>query len=281
MASKQFGNITINTSHYDDVAKSYRYKFPQSVAFRNAKVSVQSLAVYNSTYNITADRQNNKCTIKWLGTDYNLTLPDSFLDFNGFNYFLKQQCLLNKLYCITTSGDFVYFINVSTNAATYKAQFDFYTIPTSAQATTLGYTIPPGATWAFPGTQTTPQLLIANNLRSYFGFKTQTLFPLTPQNTNQTILSDPNAYPTVNPVFAYLLSCNLINTKFSLEPGLLTQITVNTDFGGLMQMQGSHDSAIDVEDGSYSEITIKLLDQTLLPLQHVDKDLVLTLKLEF
>ena len=281
MTSKQYGTITINTSNYDPVANSYRYKFPQAVNFKNAKVSVQSVAIYNSTYNLTAARNNNKCTIKWLGTDYNLTIPDSFLNFDGFNFFIKQQCLLNKLYCVTSDGDFVYFINISANGAVYKSQIDLYTIPTAAQAITYGYTLPSGATWSFPATATTPQLSIAAGLKSYFGFKTQTLFPLTPQNTNQTFTSDPGSYPTVNPVFAYLFTCNLINNKFSLEPGLLTQITVNNEFGGLMQMQSTHDSAIDIADGSYSEITIKLLDQTLLPLQYVDKDLVLTLKLEF
>lgn len=279
MTSKQFGTITINTSHYDPVTNSYRYKFPRAVQFRESKVSVQSLAIYNSTYNITAARNNNKFTIKWLGTDYNIVIPDVFFDFDSFNYFIKQQCLLNKLYCITTDGDFVYFINVSANTATYKAQIDLFTIPTSAQATSYGYTLPVGATWSFPVTPITPQLLIADDLRSYFGFKSQTLFPLTPQSTNQTISSD--SYPTINFVFAYLLTCNLINTPLSLEPSLFTQITVNTQFGGLMQMQSTHDSSVNIADGSYSEIVIKLLDQTLLPLQHVDNDLVLTLKLEF
>ncbi len=98
MSTKQYGTILINTSHYDANTNSYKYKFPFAIQFTNAKVSVQNIAVYNSTYNISAGYQNNTLVLKWLGTDYNITIPDGFYSFDDLNNFIKQQCLTIFLY---------------------------------------------------------------------------------------------------------------------------------------------------------------------------------------
>lgn len=282
MSTKQYGTILINTSHYDKSTNSYRYKFPSAIVFNNAKVSVQTMAVYNSTYNFSATDNNTAITLKWLGTDYNITIPDGFYSFDDLNNFIKQQCLINNLYCTTNNGDdYVFFYNLSANSITYKFQLDVYTIPTAVQATALSFVKPIGATWNFPVTATTPQFQANLNMRNYLGFQNQSsmLFPATPQSVNQTFVS--TGYPVVNPVFAYVVTCNLINTKLSQDPKVLTQITVDTGFGGLMKMSGSHDNAVDIENGSYSEIVIKLLDQSLNQLSRRDLDLVISLKVEF
>lgn len=276
--SKKYANIIINTTNYDEQTNSYIYKLPNKLILNNAYVSAESISVFNSTYNLTEAFSNNRFTIKWLGTDYNFVAPDGFYSFDDFNNFLRLQCVINKLYMLTSSGDFVYFINISPNASNYKCQFDFFTIPTTAQATTLGYTIPSGASWTFPGTQTTCQLEISTGMLKYFGFKSQLLFPSTPQTTNTTISS--NSYPQVNPVFAYCFLLNIVSTTISNEPNLFTQISLD-GFGELMKIKNSHDSKIDCQNGEYSEIRVQIVSQDLSPLQRVDKDLVLILKLEY
>lgn len=276
--AKKYANILINTSHYDEQTDSYKYKLPTKLTLQNAYVSCESVSLFNSTYNLTAQFDNNQFTVKWLGVDYSFTIPDGFYSFDDFNNFLKLKCVLNKLYMITSSGDFVYFINVSPNASNYKCQFDFYTIPTSAQATTFGYTIPVGSTWTFPTTQETPQLQISSGMLKYFGLKSSLLFPATAQTVNTTISS--NSYPQVNPVFAYAFLLNIVSTTVSNEPNLFTQISLD-GFGELMKVKNSHDSKIDCQDGQYSEIILKVVSQDLSPLQRVDKDLVMILKIEY
>lgn len=276
--AKKYANILINTSHYDEQTDSYRYKLPTKLTLQNAYVSCESVSLFNSTYNLTTQFNNNQFTVKWLGVDYNFTIPDGFYSFDDFNNFLKLKCVLNKLYMITSSGDFVYFINVSPNASNYKCQFDFYPIPTSAQATTLGFTIPVGSTWTFPTTQETPQLQISSGMLKYFGLKSTLLFPATAQTVNTTISS--NTYPQVNPVFAYAFLLNIVSTTVSNEPNLFTQISLD-GFGELMKVKNSHDSKIDCADGQYSEIILKVVSQDLSPLQRVDKDLVMILKIEY
>lgn len=276
--AKKYSNILINTSHYDEQTDTYIYKFPNKLILNNAYVSAESISIFNSTYNLTNAFSNNAFTIKWLGTDYNFVIPDGFYSFDDFNNFVKLQCVLNKLYMLTSTGEFVHFINISPNASNYKCQFDFFPIPTTSQASALGYTIPSGASWTFPVTQTTCQLAITTGMLKYFGFKSQLLFPLTPQSSNSTISS--NTYPQVNPVFAYAFLLNIVNTSISNEPNLFTQISLE-GFGELMKVKNSHDSKIDCQNGQYSEIRVRIVSQDLSPLQRIDKDLVLVLKIEY
>jgi hypothetical protein len=59
-----------------------------------------------------------------------------------------------------SNGDIVYFVEILENASLYKIQLNLYAIPTAAQATTLSYTIPSGASWSSPTTSETPTLTI-------------------------------------------------------------------------------------------------------------------------
>jgi len=276
--NKKYANILINTSNYDG-KHSYVYKFPVAMNLQNARIAVDSMAIYNSTYNISSSLQNNQFVIKWLGTDYNIVIPDGYYSFDNLNNFLEHQCLINNLYCTTDSGSkFVYFMNISANSVSYKAELDLFTIPTSAQATSLSYTIASGATWSFPVSATTPQIQLNAGLQKLFGFKSQLLFPLTPQSSNQIFVSD--TYPILSPIFCYIFTCNLINTKFSQSPNLFYQIPIKSDFGGLIDIQ-QRSAFIDVAEGSYNNITIQLLDQNLNPLQLNDPELSLTISLEY
>lgn len=276
--SKKFSNILINTTHYVAASDSYVYRFNTKLDLSSAKVSAQSINLFNSTYNISSSLGNNAISIIWRGVTYNFTIPDGFYSYDDFNNYVRLQCIIHKLYMLTSTNDFVYFINVSPNASSYKCQFDFYTIPTSAQASVLGYTIPVGATWTFPTTQITPQLQIPSGLLKYFGHASQQLFPLTPQNANTVISS--TTYPQVNPTTSYVFLCNLINSSVSIEPTVFTQVPLS-GFGELMKITNNHDSAIDCSDGQYAHITIRLVSDDLSPLQRIDKDLSLILKLEY
>lgn len=270
-------NILINTSHFDG-RNSYIYKFPTSVSFKNAKVSVGSVSIYNSTYNISPEFENNVLSLIWLGTTFNITIPSGYYSFDSLNLYIRQQCLINNLYLIMSNGDFVYFIQVSPNKVTYKVEIDLFTIPTSAQATTLGYTQPVGASWSYPVSATTPQIQLNDGLKKLFGFKTQILFPLTPQTTNQTFICDGN--PLLSPVFCYVFACNLINTPLSQMPTIMHQMPITAEFGGLITSQQPSEF-IDIADQSTSEIRITMLDQNLNSLRMNDPELSLVLNIKY
>lgn len=272
------GNIQINSSHYDG-KYSYIYKFPAPVTFKNAKVAVESLSIYNSTFNINTKFNNNVMSILWLGNTYNIIIPDGYYSIDQLNSFLQQQCLINNLYCTTNSGsNYVYFINLSANVVTYDIELDLFTIPTSTQASALGFTIASGATWSFPASATTPQLQINAGLQTLFGMTNQSLFPLTPQSTNQTFVS--NGTPVISPVFCYVFACNLINTSLSSSPNLLYQLPLTAGFGELITTT-QRSEYIDVSSATYSQITISLFDQNGSPLEINDPELSMVLNLKY
>ena len=95
--------IIINTSN--DVANTgnqYIYNFSSTVKFNDGDaIGVSSIALYNSTFNITSSRANNTFTISWNAnttTTFNITIPDGYYSVENLNFFLQQQCILNNLY---------------------------------------------------------------------------------------------------------------------------------------------------------------------------------------
>jgi len=62
--------VIINQNQYQGNGV-FSYKFPRAVNFVNAKISLYSLAMYNSTFNISSVYNNNTFYITWInGTTY-------------------------------------------------------------------------------------------------------------------------------------------------------------------------------------------------------------------
>ena len=83
--------VVINSTNY--VANStnvFSYTLPQSVKLTNkSKISVASLSVYNSTFNITEARGNNTVTFTWpsaIPVVKTYTIPDSYMSSSDLNY---------------------------------------------------------------------------------------------------------------------------------------------------------------------------------------------------
>ena len=85
-------------------------------------------------------------------------------------------------------------------------------MPSTTNATLYGYQKPSGATWNFPATHTMNKITINSNLKSYFGFSTQTTFGIITPAQNMNYLSD--ICPTITAVFSIFLGCNLIVSEF-------------------------------------------------------------------
>lgn len=266
--------VSINTSHYMG-GNTYSFKFPQNVKMDNCTLSVYSASMYNSTYNISSSLGNNTFSIVWLSNTFNIAIPDGYYSFDDINSFIEQQCIINKLYCTTSTGDYVYFINVSANAVRYRSQIDVYPIPTSATATSNGWSLPSGASWSFPVTAATPQLIISSGLKSLFGFSLQTSFPVTVGSTSSSTLGD--IYPTISPIFSYVFTCNLVNSAISIPSGVFFQLPVTASYGGLIEANVSQNSSVTIQDGSYNDVTIQLWDQDFNPLSFQDPALSMSL----
>lgn len=192
-------SLLLNSSHYKgnstfSIKLSSQLKAPDEVQ----AVSVSNISFYNSTFNITSSYGNNKIVLSWLGTNYNITFPDGYYSANDISSFIQDFCVKNTLYMIDSATlKYVYFLELVTNSVRYAIQVNIYPIPTSAQATTLGYTQPSGATWSFPATASTPQMVINSAFGSLIGQEAGT-YPSSVQTTPQNIL--PTKTPVISPV---------------------------------------------------------------------------------
>ena len=182
--------LSLNTSNYvPNETATYSLSF-EPTQINNAYVSLDSLSLYNSIFNITAKYGNNQFSIQWIdGTVYNFTIPDSYLEYDALNAYIEQQCLLNNLYMLDTNSNNVFFFNISSNLNRYKVELDVYYVPNSSTASALKWTVPSGATWSLPVNNTTPQIFFNAGLQIVTGLTQNTYLPPSPLNTNYQVFS--------------------------------------------------------------------------------------------
>jgi hypothetical protein len=203
----------------------FSLRLPSVCSFdKDTKISLYSFTMYNSFYNISASQYgNSNITFTWFdGSVYNWVIPDGYYSLSDLNLWLQQQFILNKLYCVNSNNSQnIYFVQFQTNSVLYKAQIDVYFMPSSANATLYGYQVAPGATWTFPATNTMVRITINDNLKTYFGFSTQTTFGIITPAQNMNYLSD--ICPSISRVFSIYLGCNLITSDYNQIGNLFSQ----------------------------------------------------------
>jgi hypothetical protein len=173
-----------------------------------------------------------------------------------------QTALVNAgAYLIDANGDNVFFIQLIENSTYYSAQVDV-----SAAPTLIGtYTRPATGLYSsggsgLPTTARVPRLVIDNaEFGKIIGFAAGQ-FPSASSTTPASFLS--TLPPQINPVSAYVVRCSLVNNSFTAPPDILTVFTSQgTEAGQLISYQPNEFSWMKVNDGSYSIITITIVDQ--------------------
>jgi hypothetical protein len=184
----------------------------------------------------------------------------------------------DNLFVTSNSGtNVVYFYEIVQNATAYAIQLNAYYLPTSANATTLGYSQPSGATWTYPATNACPQLQFGSAFGSLLGFAAQT-YPSTAASTNQSKVSETT--PNISPVDSYILTCNMINSKYSIPSNYFFSIPLTGALGSLITYNSSSLVYNDVAPNVYSNIIINFYDQLFNRLQMNDKEIVLTIAID-
>lgn len=277
--------IILNSTHATSTGR-FEYIFPSAVKFgADDEIALQSMSIYNSVFNVEAQRGNNKITVTFnalVPETADFVLDDGFYDVNAINSFIQHQCIARKWYMLngdaaesTTKG--VYFLDLLTNPSVYGVQLNTYVLPTEANAAALGYTKPEGATWDFPIADQTMQVeILTASFGNLIGFKTGT-YPATIQSTDQNILSVKT--PQISPVNSIILACNLINSPYSVPNSIFYSLPINTSFGGMINHASSSPIYNKIAAGGYSRIVVDMLDQHFSNLRIHDTELVLVLSL--
>jgi len=275
--------IVINSSNY--VPKSgnrYIYTLPSSVKLTTkSKIGVSAISVYNSTFNITASRANNTFTFRFPSATpitKTYTMPDGYYSVEQVNTFLQSKLYADNLYVNANNGaNVVYFFEIVQNHVRYSVQLNSFYLPTAAEATTLKYTKPTGATWEYPVSNQTPQLTFGTEFGNLIGWNAQT-YPATVQSTNQADVSQKT--PNISPIDSYIITCNFINSKFSIPSNVFFALPLTVTLGALITYNSSNIVMNTVAPNIYNNIVLQFYDQLFNPLDLRDTELVISVVLD-
>jgi hypothetical protein len=111
-------------------------------------IAVSSISFYNSTFNITSSYSNNTLTLNWLGTNYTISFSNGYYSATDMNAYLQFYGATNNQYMTNCARNYIYFVEITNHSQHYSMSFNLYAIPTSSQATSLGYSQPNNASWS-------------------------------------------------------------------------------------------------------------------------------------
>ena len=273
--------LVINSSNYIIGSNNkFVYRFPNTQTFEaGSSIGLSSISIYNSTFNIEKNRGNNVIQIIWLGTTYTIIIDDGYYNVSDLNFKIQQFCILNNLYLLSNSGsNIIYFVELVMNSVRYSVQLNLYPIPTLSQASSLGYSLPPSANWTFPIISTTPQLnIVSQTFGNLIGLNFG-IYPVTAQTTTQSYLS--TTTPIISPVNSYIMTCNLLNSKYSIPNTTFFSLPLSGSLGTLITSNVSSIIYNMINPQSYNEIVITFFDQYFNALILHDFDCTITLAIK-
>lgn len=273
--------VFINRSHYKMGTNRYEIDLKFDATKNNAEIAVKSCSIYNSSFNITSAFGNNTFEITWIdGLKQSFVIPDGYYDFDGLNDYL-QYCMVSKNWYFianennTSPVKSIFFLSFQANDIRYTAEISIFPVESKS-----GYS--PAGTWI--SNNKYPQIKLSTGLMKIFGFSSQQTFPL-----NQNGGSDPDnltfssdTYPTLSPVFAYVLGCNWVQNNYNvLNPNAFHQIALSKSFGELIIDSPPGNNYMSVYQANYNKLVISLYDQNMNGIVPVDPEISLTLLIKY
>ena len=265
---------------------TYQYNFISgSFHAKDCEMAVGSLAIPYSWFNITSTYGNNTISITFpylaTTTTLNVILPDGFYTVSDINNYISLLCRNAGLYLIDTDGSYLYYFQVYTNTTYYTNTIVLSLVPTSATATSNGYTRPSSGYWStaggngLPTTTSTPSFTLASSgsINTILGFKTGTYAATTlaSQSINGTIT------PVGSTVNSLVMRCNLLANNIAMPSDILDTVPIDGTFGSNINYNPSFEKWIDIRDGTYNSMTITFQDQSFNTLYAQDSNISLAL----
>jgi hypothetical protein len=242
----------------------FRYEFVGGgVRFtEDDEICLSNLSMYYSNFNFQPIYRNQIFTYTWIdATVHTVQIPDANFNITDLNAYFRSVMVANTHYLESTAGQ-TFYLEFQLNPSRYKVQFNAFPVPTSAQATTAGLTLPSGATWAFPVSAVTPQITVPplpQKFGNIIGFLPGT-YPTSPSAVTYSKLSD--IAPQVAPVSAYLITCSLANNDIATNENLIYSFnTGDAPFGSLITPTIPEFSWVQMKSGYFSSFSVEILDQ--------------------
>ena len=246
----------------------FSFKMPNNyISGSHHRVSLKSLVVYYSWFNVTAAKQNNVFSYIWSnGTTYQVVLDDGTWSYTDFQAYLHQVMKMNNHYLIDPTGKDQFFISIAANSVFYRISLSITPVPASLPA---NWTAPAG--FVFPAVATTPSLIVpATEIQSYLGFNAGT-YPSVPQSGLYQV--NGTSAPQVTSSSSLMIMSNLAYNEYA--PNQATVATFNlipgTAPGSLISVVPFYQDWIPVQPNkSFQYIDLFLVDQLSRPVKIED-----------
>ena len=149
---------------------TFIYNFPNSVHLKDKFITVNSVSMYYSWFNILEKYKNNTFTYTWTvgttTTTYNIVFPDGIYNVSDMNEYLQWVMINNGTYLIDNTGDNVYYAEIYLNVNRYSVQINTFQVPLSLP---IGYTLPSNFV-GFPSQTFNPIITIPAYFNDLIGY---------------------------------------------------------------------------------------------------------------
>lgn len=284
--------IVMNTNNVvkDGQNNKLVYNFPNSVKFDKTYLSVASVSMYYSWFNITSALNNNTFTFSWTvgvtTTPYTFTLPDGLYEVATINQYFQWYCIQNGWFLIAPSGQNVYFAEFVINESQYKVDINTFYVPTALPS---GYTEPttaagyPANFAGYPTATTSPTITITVGLGAILGFTTtasQTIGGLAGGVAfASAVVAQSVSSPNLQPNSSVLISSSMIDNPYTSPTSIIYSITPSVAVGEIISEKPPSFMWNKLIDGVYNQLRITLLGTDLAPLKIQDGAITIILAL--
>ena len=256
--------LILNSNNYvSGSGNQFLYSFPNNPMFKDDQIAVLSFSMYNSIFNVSSAFNNNSFQVKFYfatPVTQTFTLPDGFYAVSDIQNYIEYICLQNKYYVVNSSGQNIFFIHLVENSVYYTINIICDLMPTSAQATTLGYTQPSGATWSYPTTEASSQFIVLDNdFGDLIGYDADQTIGLA---SDEAEIFNSDNTPNIQPVNSFIIRCNMVSSSYSIPVDVLYSKSISTSFGNLIQENVNYPIFVDIANQSFSQCRITITDQT-------------------
>lgn len=256
------------------------YNFPNSVDLTGAQIAVSNVFMYYAWFNISNPLNNR--TFNYTITSSaglqtrTVNIPEGLYNISDINNFLQFTMIANNDYLITSTGSYVYFVQMEVNPTQYVIEVDTFAIPTVAQAAALGWTQPTagfaGAT--LPAVATQAQfILTTGDFYKIIGFAPGFTSTATAGTFPNDLAFLSTSTPQVQPNPNLLISITGIDNKYSNPSTIIYSLSPNVGFGELISERPAQFNFNKFLAGTYNQLTLQFLGSNFQPIAIADPNI--------
>jgi hypothetical protein len=242
------------------------------------EICISSLTVPYAFYNVSAAYANNTFSITFpttasATTTVAVTLPDGFYSVSDIQNYIQQICIANGFYLINAGGQYVFYTYLTYSQTFYKVQLVQTPVPTSLPA---GWSLPSNHQ-GFNAASLTPTLVLAasGSIATIIGFAPGASYPTTPSATAVNFLS--TSTPVGSTINSLVMRCSAVSNNVVSPSDILDGFPINSTFGSNITYDPSFEKWVVMKDGTFSNLTLTLVDQNLNSIVSLDPNVAITL----